>query len=93
MSLPSVEKQLFSETNIINFLSEINLALSSIDLIENDELSSLSNNTFHDEKFHKINSNVYLVSNISKNEESEMDGHESTTSFLTLQFKHKQCKC
>ena len=93
MSIPTSEKQIFPEINIISFLSELNLALSSIDLIENDELASLSSNTFHDEKFHKINSNVYLVSNISKNEDSEMESNESTTSFLAFQFKHKHCKC
>jgi hypothetical protein len=66
------------QIQINTFLKEINTALSSIDIFEDSEMISLRNNTDNDEKYHKINSHVYLVSSISKGNENETNDFEST---------------
>lgn len=82
MSFDTIPTKSFFEINISNFLSEINIALSSINFMDENELSSLTNNSYNDEKFHKINSNVYLVSCISSKCNSNLNDCESTTSFF-----------
>lgn len=86
MSIPNKPKSFTmneSELNIASFLNGISSALSSIDIIEENDTFSVGNNTFSDEKYYKINSHVYLVSTISNENKFEYDDTESTTLYIS----------
>ena len=95
MSISSKQTKSFTpkeaQTQINTFLEEINNALSSIDIHdvpEDNEIFSLRNNIYNDEKYHKINSHVYLVSSVSKGNDTDVNDFESTI----ICYKNSQSK-
>ena len=96
MSISSEQTKSFTpkevQIQINTFLKEINTALSSIDIPEDNEMISLRNNTDIDEKYHKINSHVYLVSSVSRGNDNETNDFESTIIYFSNQnTKSKKC--
>ena len=95
MSISSKQTKSFTpkeaQIQINTFLEGINTALSSIDIPEDNEIISLRNNMNNDEKYHKINSHVYLVSSVSKGNDTDVNDFESTIVCFTnknSQSKH-----
>ena len=92
MSIPTKPKSLTMndcELTITSFLNGINSALSSIDIIEDNDAFSVGNNTFNDEKYYKINSHVYLVSSISTENKLESDSESTAVYFSKKRSKNK----
>ena len=92
MSIPTKPKSFTMndcEINITSFLNGINSALSSIDIIEDNDGYSVGNTTFNDEKYYKINSHVYLVSSISTENKIESDTESTALYFPKKRSKNK----
>ena len=92
MSIPTKPKSFTMndcEINITSFLNGINSALSSIDIIEDNDGYSVGNTTFNDEKYYKINSHVYLVSSISTENKIESDTESTALYFPKKCSKNK----
>lgn len=77
------------QININNFLDELNIALSQIDFPEDNDLPSVRNNPIYDEKYHKINSHVFLVSSISRGNDSIAQDLDSTICFSNKNTQNK----